>query len=132
MPEKIVPLRKKLERILVDLEKRSDIDASALVSRDGLVMASALPKDIDEFGISAMAGMMLGLGSRVGSVLERGDIDQVIVNGKDGFAIMSECGPSVLVALAPSGSKLGIILFEMKDAAKIIKELIKDLTPIGS
>jgi len=121
---KVTVTRKKLEGMLENLEKRSDIMASALVTRDGLVMASALPKDVDEDAVSAMAGMMLGLGNRVGTVLKRGSAEQVIINGKEGFAILTECGPAVLIALAPSDAKLGILLYEMKETADTIKNLI--------
>ncbi|MHA1722557.1 MAG: roadblock/LC7 domain-containing protein, partial [Candidatus Baldrarchaeia archaeon] len=92
---------------------------------DGLVMASALPKDVDEDAISAMAGMMLGLGNRVGVVLKRGAAEQVIINGRDGFAILTECGQAVLIALAPSEAKLGILLYEMKETANMIKNMFR-------
>ncbi|MHA1595855.1 MAG: roadblock/LC7 domain-containing protein [Candidatus Baldrarchaeia archaeon] len=117
--------RKELEQILEDLEQRSDIMASAIVTKDGLMMAGALPKDIDEDTISAMAGMMLGLGTRVGDVLKRGEVEQVIIRGKNGFAIITDCGPAVLIALAPSDAKLGMLLYEMKTTAEKAKELIK-------
>jgi len=122
---KVTVTRKKLEELLEDLEKRSDITASALVTRDGLVMASALPKDVDEDAISAMAGMMLGLGNRVGVVLKRGAAEQVIINGRDGFAILTDCGQAVLIALAPSEAKLGILLYEMKETANMIKNMFR-------
>ena len=122
---KVTVTRKKLEELLEDLEKRSDITASALVTRDGLVMASALPKDVDEDAISAMAGMMLGLGNRVGVVLKRGAAEQVIINGRDGFAVLTECGQAVLIALAPSEAKLGILLYEMKETANMIKNMFR-------
>ena len=122
---KVTVTRKKLEELLEDLEKRSDITASALVTRDGLVMASALPKDVDEDAISAMAGMMLGLGNRVGTVLKRGSVEQVIINGRDGFAILTDCGQAVLIALAPSEAKLGILLYEMKETANMIKNMFR-------
>ncbi len=122
---KVTVTRKKLEELLEDLEKRSDITASALVTRDGLVMASALPKDVDEDAISAMAGMMLGLGTRVGTVLKRGSVEQVIINGRDGFAILTDCGQAVLIALAPSEAKLGILLYEMKETANMVKNMFR-------
>ncbi|OYT26923.1 MAG: hypothetical protein B6U95_06875 [Thermofilum sp. ex4484_82] len=122
---KVTVTRKKLEELLEDLEKRSDITASALVTRDGLVMASALPKDVDEDAISAMAGMMLGLGNRVGTVLKRGSVEQVIINGRDGFAILTDCGQAVLIALAPSEAKLGILLYEMKETANMVKNMFR-------
>jgi len=41
-----------------------DIEASAVVSVDGLVIASALPADTEEDRVSAMSAAMLSLGER--------------------------------------------------------------------
>ncbi len=40
----------------------TDIEASAVVSIDGLIMASALPADVEEDRVSAMSAAMLALG----------------------------------------------------------------------
>src|SRR5690606_10174370 len=46
-----------------------DITASAVVSVDGLIMASALPSDAEEDRVSAMSAAMLSLGERIASEL---------------------------------------------------------------
>ena len=43
----------------------ADIEASAVVSVDGLIMASALPRDVEEDRVSAMSAAMLSLGERI-------------------------------------------------------------------
>jgi predicted regulator of Ras-like GTPase activity (Roadblock/LC7/MglB family) len=48
---------------LKDLQVSSpDIEASAVVSVDGLTMASSLPADVEEDRVSAMSAAMLSLG----------------------------------------------------------------------
>ena len=42
-----------------------DIEASAVVSVDGLIMASALPAAVEEDRVSAMSAAMLSLGERI-------------------------------------------------------------------
>jgi hypothetical protein len=61
-----------------------DVEASAVVSVDGLIMASALPADVEEDRVSAMSAAMLSLGERISSELGRGTLDQVYVRGADG------------------------------------------------
>jgi len=46
-----------------------DIEASAIVSVDGLIMASALPQDVEEDRVSAMSAAMLSLGERISGEL---------------------------------------------------------------
>ena len=42
-----------------------DIEASAVVSVDGLIIASALPADVEEDRVSARRAAMLSLGERI-------------------------------------------------------------------
>jgi predicted regulator of Ras-like GTPase activity (Roadblock/LC7/MglB family) len=51
---------------LRDLQASSpDIEASAVVSVDGLSIASALPQGVEEDRVSAMSAAMLSLGERI-------------------------------------------------------------------
>ena len=56
-----------------------DIEASAIVSVDGLIMASALPAEVEEDRVSAMSAAMLSLGERIASELGRGGLEQVYI-----------------------------------------------------
>jgi hypothetical protein len=48
-----------------------EIVASAIVSVDGLTIASALPTDVEEDRVSAMSAAMLSLGERIATELNR-------------------------------------------------------------
>jgi uncharacterized protein len=101
----------------------SDIEASAVVSIEGLSIASALPDGVEEERVSAMAAAMLSLGGRIASELGRGAVEQVYVKGQNGFVILIAVGEeAVLTALARSQAKLGLIFLDMRRAAD---ELIK-------
>jgi hypothetical protein len=62
-----------------------DIEASAIVSVEGLIMASALPGNVEEDRVSAMSAAMLSLGERISDELARGSVDQVYVKGDKGY-----------------------------------------------
>ena len=79
----------------------ADIEASAVVSVDGLIMASSLPADVEEDRVSAMSAAMLSLGERIASELGRGILDQVYIRGDNGYVILMSIGEeAVLTALA--------------------------------
>ena len=100
-----------------------DIEASAVVSVDGLIMASALPVEVEEDRVSAMSAAMLSLGERIAGELGRGGLDQVYIKGSTGFIVLTAVGDeAVLTALAREKAKLGLIFLEMRRAAE---ELIK-------
>ncbi|MBT7191378.1 MAG: hypothetical protein HN916_14435 [Anaerolineae bacterium] len=102
-----------------------DIEASAVVSVDGLIMASALAADVEEDRVSAMSAAMLSLGERIAGELGRGDLDQVYIRGADGFIILTAIGDeAVLTALARQKAKLGMIFLEMRRAAEVLVKLV--------
>src|SRR5262245_32003190 len=95
-----------------------DIEASAIVSVDGLIMASALPADVEEDRVSAMSAAMLSLGERIATELKRGALDQVFVRGEDGYVVLVSIGEeAVLTALALSRAKPGQVFLEMSPRA---------------
>ncbi len=111
---------------LRDLQASSpDIEASAVVSVDGLTIASALPQGVEEDRVSAMSAAMLSLGERIASELGRGSLDQVYIKGEEGFVILMSIGEdAVLTALAREDAKLGLIFLDMRRAADDLTKLI--------
>jgi len=102
-----------------------EIEASAVVSVDGLTIASALPSNVEEDRVSAMSAAMLSLGERIATELNRGDLDQVYIHGDDGYVILSAIGTeAVLTALAREKAKLGLVFLEMRRAADDLSKLI--------
>jgi predicted regulator of Ras-like GTPase activity (Roadblock/LC7/MglB family) len=111
---------------LRDMQAASpDIEASAVVSVDGLIMASALPSDVEEDRVSAMSAAMLSLGERISSELGRGSLEQVYIRGNNGYVILTSVGEeAVLTALAREQAKLGLIFLEMRRAAQDLTRLV--------
>jgi predicted regulator of Ras-like GTPase activity (Roadblock/LC7/MglB family) len=103
----------------------ADIEASAVVSVDGLIMASSLPADIEEDRVSAMSAAMLSLGERIAQELARGDLEQIYIKGSQGYIILMSVGEeAVLTALARADAKLGLIFLDMRRAAEDMSRLV--------
>ena len=111
---------------LQDMQMASpDIIASAVVSVDGLTMASALPTDVEEDRVAAMSAEMLSLGERISGELGRGGLDEVYIRGEEGFVLLTAVGEeAVLTALARDEAKLGLIFLEMRRAAVDLEKLV--------
>jgi len=111
---------------LRDLHASSpDIEASAIVSVDGLTIASALPQGIEEDRVSAMSAAMLSLGERIASELGRGNLDQVFIKGREGYVVLMSVGEeAVLTALSREQAKLGLIFLDMRRAIDDLAKLI--------
>ncbi len=112
--------------ILNDLNSSSgDIEAAAVISTDGLMIASILPATLDEDRVGAMNAAMLTLGDRSAHELNRGDLEQVMVKGENGYILMAYAGPdAVLSVLASASAKLGLIFLDAKRAAENIEKVL--------
>jgi predicted regulator of Ras-like GTPase activity (Roadblock/LC7/MglB family) len=95
-----------------------DVEASILVSVDGLTMASSLPSGSEEDRIAAMSAAMLSLGERIASELGRGLLDEVYVKGEQGYVVLRAVGEeAVLTVLARQQTKLGLLFLDMRRAS---------------
>jgi hypothetical protein len=123
------PLTKTRTEMMVDrlrdLQASSpDVEASAVVSVDGLTIASALPRNVEEDRVAAMSAAMLSLGERISNELGRGNLDQVYIRGKTGFVVLMSVGEeAVLTVLAREQAKLGLLFLDMRRA-------VDDLTKV--
>ncbi len=115
-----------IERILHELKSRiPDLEGLAVVSREGLSIASALFTTVDEDRIGAMTAASLSLSDRIVLELERGIMDQVIITGTNGLVIIRDAGEhAVLVGIAKMNAKLGLVLLDINRAAKKLAGLI--------
>lgn len=99
-----------------------DIQGAALVTPDGLSLASVLPTNMDEERTAAMSAAMLSLGERIGQELSRGIIDRIVVEGEKGYSVMVSCGyEAVLLVLASKEAKQGLLFLEIK---RVVKDMV--------
>jgi predicted regulator of Ras-like GTPase activity (Roadblock/LC7/MglB family) len=102
-----------------------DVEASAVVSVDGLTMASSLPAGVEEDRVAAMSAAMLSLGERIAGELGRGNLDQVYIRGEQGYVLLMDVGEeAVLTVLAREQAKLGLLLLDMRRAAKDLAGIV--------
>ena len=118
----------KLQNALRSFESSTpDIEATAVVSADGLVMASRLPADVEEDRVGAMSAALLSLGERTVGELNKGEIQQVIIKGSGGYTVLMNVGASseaVLGCITNEKVKLGLLFLEMKRAAQEISQYL--------
>ena len=108
------------------LREAPDLEAAAVVSFDGLPMASGLPASMDEDRVAAMSAALLSLGERAAQGLGRGDLSQVYVEGDNGTVfLVSADDEAVLVAVGRKGAKVGLMLFEVKQAAEAVAACLR-------
>ena len=111
---------------LRDLQASSgDVEAAAIVSVDGLSIASSMPGGIEEDRVSAMSAAMLSLGERISNELGRGVLQQVYVKGENGYVILTSVGEeAVLTVMARREAKLGLIFLDIGRTVQDLEALV--------
>lgn len=111
---------------LRDLQTSSgDVEPAAIVSVDGLSIASSLPGGIEEDRVSAMSAAMLSLGERISTELGRGRLQQVYIKGENGYVILTAVGEeAVLTVMARKEARLGLIFLDVARTVQDLENLI--------
>ena len=115
-----------LDAILNSFERSvPHVQATAVVSTDGLVIASRLPKDVEEDRIGAMGAAILSISSRSGDELDRGEMTRVLVEGTNGYILIRSIGEfAILVALVEKEVRLGMLFYECKKCIEKLSEIL--------
>ena len=119
-------IKERLIQILEKFKNTVGADGAAIVTRDGLLVASNLSKNIDGETLAAMTATMVGAAETAMSELKKTGITRVIVESKDGKLISTGAGKqAILVCMISTASKLGLALLEMKKTSLLIKREVE-------
>jgi uncharacterized protein len=115
--------KEKMSPVLKTLRSSGDIEGAAVITRDGLLISGELNKGIDGDNLAAMAAAMIGAAETAVQELGKGTPDRVIVESKKAKMITIGAGEqAILVCIVGADAKLGLILMEMKKAARSIEK----------
>ena len=105
--------------------KQPVINGVALMSKEGLMLHSALEDSNDEL-VAAAGAILYHLGSSSSYSLNKGEMQLVFIKGKEGFLVVSEVNENtiILISTATSNIQIGAIIFEIREAVKIFRGLL--------
>lgn len=113
-----------LSKILGKLNAVSkEIEASAVMTRDGLSIASKISGSVDKDRLGAMCASLLSLADRTAQDLERGKLKQLLIESELGSVLIVQIGTSaVLTVISRESSNLGMVFVEARKVARQIEE----------
>lgn len=119
-------VNKLIRPILRELNgKSNEMEASAVISRDGLSLASVLGDGVDPDRLGAMCAALLGLADTTAKELDRGELKQVLLHGKKGVLLLVHIGTTHVLALAAKPNiNLGMVLLEARKAAQRLAAIV--------
>jgi predicted regulator of Ras-like GTPase activity (Roadblock/LC7/MglB family) len=115
-----------LDTVLNEFERNvPHVQATAVVSTDGLVIASRLPKEVEEDRVGAMGAAILSIINRSGNELERGEMERVLIEGTSGYLLIrSIADVAILVCLVEKDVRLGMLFYECKNCVEQLREIL--------
>ncbi len=115
-----------LTQILKKLTSTGDIEGAAVITRDGLLIASELSSGIDADTFAAMSATMTGAAETAVQELKKSSPDRIIVESSATKLITVGAGEqAILACIVNPTAKLGMILLEMKKATAAIEKEVK-------
>jgi predicted regulator of Ras-like GTPase activity (Roadblock/LC7/MglB family) len=118
-PETLDTILKKL------LSAIPEVNAAAIVSVEGLPIASALPQGVDETRIAAMTAALLSLAERTALEMNKGEFEQVYVKGSSGYLLVLSAGQNAVLTVSTTKDvRLGLVLLDCKRTCEKIAKLI--------
>ncbi len=102
-----------------------EIVAGAIMSVQGLPIASALPRTANEGIVSAMAAALTSVSIRACEELGRGIMKRLLVEGNNGMFICQTAGQnSILTVLTAQEAKLGMVYLDLDKYTKRIGDIL--------
>lgn len=116
-----------LKTVLDELNEASaDIDTAAIVSSDGLMLASSLPSEQDQDRVGVSSATLLSIGSRLASDLGCGKLQQLVIKSELGYLIAAPSGlETILVAVVKAEAKPGMAVIDVLRAAETAELILK-------
>lgn len=105
-------------------ENVPDISGAMIATVDGLSISTDFPEG-EAARIAAMGASSIGLGNRIATTTDLGNLSQMMIEGKSELLIIYMAGPGAILALrAPIRANLGLIRLEGPKTAQQVAELV--------
>jgi predicted regulator of Ras-like GTPase activity (Roadblock/LC7/MglB family) len=117
---------KELVELLMGLTNYADLDAIAVVSKQGVKLAyfATEESDADPDLMAAVSAALLMTGDMAAVKLGLDELYEVVVRGKDGFVVLSHAGEFLLMGSAKDLTSMGLAVTQMRKYAREVGELL--------
>jgi len=111
--------------LVAALRQRDGVDAAIVLGRDGLLIDSQTVPGLDAEDLAARIPPIISAADEVGSAAKRGEALTVILEHRQGVAIVSVLNTeAVLLVLVQQGAQIGQLLYELRRNREHIAALV--------
>ncbi len=117
--------KEELDDVLTTLMQVGQIKACGIVSKEGLLINSRTPPDVDARIFSALCSTIMGAAEAASGQMTTGGVSQISVKTEKGTIVLIPAGSkAILTALTEPEAQLGLIFFEMESIAQQVNQIM--------
>ncbi|MEM2925434.1 MAG: roadblock/LC7 domain-containing protein [Halobacteria archaeon] len=120
--------KERLDEILAKFMQVGQIKAIVVVSREGLLITSTTPPNVNERIVAALCSTVMASAETASVQMKIGEVSEITVRTSNGTFFLRPAGKkAVLIALAETNAQLGLIAMEMETRADQVKQVLEEL-----
>ena len=129
-------IQRKIYQLLREIGEYSDLEALAVVNREGMKISFFAKQDANADLLSAISAAILSTGEQAVSINEHGGLLEVLVRGEHGFTILTNAGDHILIGTSLELNAMGLTIRVLRKYATKLQDIIggdlsTDLGPIS-
>jgi predicted regulator of Ras-like GTPase activity (Roadblock/LC7/MglB family) len=119
-------IQEMLNTVLQDLKSIANIEASVIVSHQGLTIVSDVPEYVPEAKLAAFTATIMGSAKTVMEELRQKRPNMLIIRSSESITIFMEAGDNaILGTLFSDDGNIGLVIVEMEAACKKINAILE-------
>jgi predicted regulator of Ras-like GTPase activity (Roadblock/LC7/MglB family) len=120
--------KEKLDDVLTGLLRVGQIKACGIVSKEGLLISSRTPPDVDARIFSALCSTIMGAAEAASGQMTTGIVSQISVKTEKGTIVLIPAGiKAILTVLTDPEAQIGLIFYEMERRASQVNEILMEM-----
>ncbi|MBD3191744.1 MAG: hypothetical protein GF308_13940 [Candidatus Heimdallarchaeota archaeon] len=118
-------IKQKLFGLLREIGEYADLEALAVVNREGMKIAFFAKEGADPDLLSAISAAILSAGQRSVAINEHGQLLEVLVRGEKGFTILTSAGDYILIGSSLELTAMGLTIKVLRKYSEKVKEIMR-------
>lgn len=120
--------KEKLDDVLSGLLKVGQIQACAVVSKEGLLINSRTPPEVDARIFSALCSTIMGAAEAASGQMATGLVSQISLKTEKGTIVLIPAGKkAILTVLTQPEAQIGLIYYEMEERALMVDQILLEM-----
>jgi uncharacterized protein len=117
--------KEQLDNVLCSILQVGQIKACAIVSKEGLLINSRTPPDVDARIFSALCSTIMGAAEAASAQMKTGKVNEIALKTEKGTIVLIPSGSkAILTVWTEIDAQIGLILFEMESHSQQVEEIL--------